>query len=42
MNDKECIEWLENIKEKYIHGGDEMFDAKRKEAIDYAIKKLQA
>ena len=38
MTDKECAEWLQAIKEKYIHGGDEGFDAKRREAIDHAIE----
>jgi len=37
MNGQEAIKWLEAIKEKYIHGGDEGFDHKRKLAIDYAI-----
>ncbi|MBO4543902.1 MAG: hypothetical protein J5725_12070, partial [Bacteroidales bacterium] len=40
MTDKECAEWLQAIKEKYIHGGDEGFDAKRREAIDHAIELL--
>ena len=37
----EVIEWLDRIKDKYIHGGDEGFDNKRKEAIDMAIESLQ-
>lgn len=36
----EVIEWLDRIKDKYIHGGDEGFDNKRKEAIDMAIEAL--
>lgn len=42
MNDKnEAIAWLANIKEKYIHGGDEEFDECRKESIDMAINALR-
>ena len=41
MSDTEAIYWLQQIKEKYIHGGDECFDEKRKQAIDIAIKRLQ-
>ena len=42
MNDKcEAIAWLANIKEKYIHGGDEEFDEWRRESIDMAIKALR-
>ena len=40
MDNKEAIEWLKAIEKKYIHGGDEVFDAKRKEAIAIAIKAL--
>ena len=35
------IFWLEQIKEKYIHGGDEEFDSCRNKAIDIAINKLE-
>ena len=35
------IFWLRQIKEKYIHGGDEKFDSCRKRAIDIAIKELE-
>ena len=42
MTRAEAIEWIENIKEKYIHGGDEAFDDARKKAIDMAIEALQA
>ena len=40
MTREEAIEWLKAIEEKYIHGGDDGFDAKRKEAISMAIKAL--
>ena len=33
--------WLESIKEKYIHGGDEAYDCCRKQAIDKAIKAIK-
>ena len=40
--DNECIaNWLKNIKEKYIHGGDEALDTTRKLAIDIAIERLR-
>ena len=41
MSDTEAIYWLKQIKEKYIHGGDESFDEKRKKAIDIAVERLQ-
>ena len=41
MNREESISWLEKIKEKYIHGGDEKFDECRKTAIDMAIELLK-
>ena len=41
MTKAEVIEWLIQIKDKYIYGGDEGFDAKRKEALDMAIEALQ-
>ena len=41
MDNKEAIEWLKAIEEKYIHGGDERFDELRKEALDRAIKALE-
>lgn len=41
MDNQECIEWLIAIQKKYIHGGDEEYDRKRNEAIDYAIATLQ-
>lgn len=42
MTREEAIEWLGRIKDRYIHGGDEGFDNKRKEAIDVAIEALSA
>lgn len=30
MTTQKTIEWLEAIEEKYIHGGDELFDQKKK------------
>lgn len=41
MTKKEAIEWLIQIKDKYIHDGDEQFDAKRKEVLDMAIEALE-
>ena len=41
MTNDEVIAWPEAIKVKYIHGGDEGFDAKRKEALDLAIEALK-
>jgi len=41
MTREKTIEWLIRIKERYIHGGDEGYDALRKEAIDTAIKALE-
>ena len=41
MSNVEAIYWLQQIKEKYIHGGDEDFDEKRKQAIDIAVECLQ-
>ena len=40
MTNEEAIKWLEAIREKYIHGGDEGFDEKRNEALDLAIAAL--
>lgn len=38
----ECIaDWLRNIKEKYIHGGNEELDARRRLVIDSAIDRLR-
>lgn len=41
MDNKEVIFWLKQIKDKYIHGGDEEYDRHRKLAIDTAIELLQ-
>lgn len=41
MTREEAIRWLEDIEDKYIHGGDEGFDESRKEAIHMAIKSLE-
>lgn len=38
MTDIEAIEWLKQIRDKYIHGGDEWFDEQRCRAIEYAIE----
>lgn len=41
MTPQKAIERLEAIEEKYIHGGDEDFDEKRKIAINIAINALE-
>lgn len=41
MNREEATQWLEQIKNFLIYGGDEKFDAKRKEALDMAIQALE-
>ena len=41
MTREEAIRWLIQIKRRYIFGGDEGFDASRKEALDMAIEALQ-
>ena len=41
MTDKEVAEWLIAIKEKYIHGGDEQYDACRREALDIAANRMK-
>lgn len=41
MTREEAIKWLTNIKDKFIHGGDEAFDNARREALDMAIKALE-
>lgn len=38
---RETIKWLKAIKEKYIHGGDDDFDEKRRQAIDHAVAVLE-
>ena len=40
MKDKSVF-WLNQIKDKYIRGGDESFDQQRKDAIDEAIKAIK-
>lgn len=39
---EEAIKWLQQIKNAYIHGGDESFDESRKEALHMAIEALKA
>ena len=41
MTPQEAIEWLKAIEEKYIHGGDDGFDEKRKVAINNAVDALE-
>ena len=41
MTDKEVAEWLIAIKEKYIQGGDEQYDACRREALDIAANRMK-
>ena len=41
MTNKEAIGWVNHIKNDYIKGGDDGRDAKRKEALDLAIKALE-
>jgi len=41
MTREEAIRWLERIEERYIHGGDEVFDEARKEALHMAIEALE-
>jgi hypothetical protein len=41
MTSHEAIEWLNAIKEKYIHGGDDYYDRQRRFAIDWAILLLK-
>lgn len=41
MTREEAIKWIEQISERYIHGGDDDFDAKRREALNMAIKALR-
>jgi hypothetical protein len=40
MTKLETIEWLKSIKDKYINGGDEWYDNRCRQAIDYAIDML--
>ena len=41
MDNKEAIFWINQIKDKYIHGGDEEFDHNRRIALDMAVDALQ-
>ena len=41
MTREEAIEWIEEIKEKYIRGGDEEFDEKRITALEMGVKALE-
>lgn len=41
MTRDEAIKWLERIEERYINGGDEAYDAARKEALHMAIESLE-
>lgn len=41
MTQQEAKEWLIAIGKKYIHGGDEGYDKKRKKAIQIAIYALE-
>lgn len=41
MTNQEAIAWIKSIKDKYIHGGDDDFDEKRKKSLDIAIKAIE-
>lgn len=41
MIPQEAAKWLKAIEEKYIHGGDDDFDEKRKIAINTAVSALE-
>ena len=41
MDRKTAIDWLESIR-RGVHGGDEEYDRRRKEALDMAIEALKA
>lgn len=41
MNREEVIDWLEEIKVKYIHGGDQRYEECRITAIDKAVEELK-
>lgn len=40
-SESQAINWIEAIKEKYIHGGDEGYDRKRIEALNIAISAIE-
>jgi len=42
MTNTEAVDWLLAIESKYISGGDEEFDLRRKEAIGLAIDALNS
>ena len=35
---RKTMQWLKSIKEKYIHGGDDNYDDKRRQALDESIR----
>lgn len=35
---RKTMQWLKSIKEKYIHGGDDGYDDKRRQALDESIR----
>lgn len=41
MTREEAINWLKQIPDRYICGGDEAYDEKRKESINMAISVLR-
>lgn len=41
MTREEAIAWIKSIKDKYIHGGDDDFDEKRKKSLDMAVNALE-
>ena len=41
MTNQEAIVWINSIKDKYIHGGDDDFDEKRKKSLDMGMKALE-
>ena len=41
MSSYNTISWLQAIERDYIHGGDESFDNKRKQAIQTAIQSIE-
>lgn len=41
MTRDEAIKWLQGIEKRYFHGGDEVYDKKRREAVRMAIEALE-